>query len=122
MVLDAERFDRAVGIELVRIHEDGATMRLEVGQRHLNSDGVVHGGVIFTLADSALGYGIFRAVGRACTTAEMKMNFLRPVTSGVLVARSRILRAGKSLVVARADVHLGEAHIAHAQTTFAILG
>ena len=116
------RFHKSVGVEVVQLHEDGATMRLVVREEHLNSDGVVHGGVTFTLADSALGHGIFKALGRPCTTAEMKINYLRPVVRGVMTARSRILRKGRRLVVARAEVHCGNAHVAEALSTFAVLG
>lgn len=97
-------------------------MRLVVGEEHLNAAGVVHGGVTFTLADSALGYGISKAIGKPCTTAEMKISYLKPVAGGVLTARSRILRKGRRLVVARAEVHCDEAHVAEVLSTFAILG
>lgn len=122
MALQGNRFHKAVGIEFVELHEDGATMRLEVAEGHLNGAGVVHGGVTFTLADSALGYGIYKSVGKPCTTAEMKINYLKPVSSGVLTARSYILRAGRSLVVARAEVSCGDERIAEVLSTFAILG
>lgn len=122
MALQGNRFHKAVGIEFVELHEDGATMRLEVGEGHLNGAGVVHGGVTFTLADSALGYGIYKVVGKPCTTAEMKINYLKPVSSGVLTARSYILRAGRRLVVARAEVCRGEEAVAEVLSTFAILG
>ena len=121
MALKSNRFHKAVGIEFVELHEDGATMRLEVRDEHLNGAGVVHGGVTFTLADSALGYGIYKALGKRCTTAEMKINYLKPVGRGVLVARSRIVRSGRRLVVARAEVHSGAAHVAEVLSTFAVL-
>ena len=97
-------------------------MSLEVREEHLNGAGVVHGGVTFTLADSALGHGIYKLIGKPCTTAEMKINYLKPVSSGVLTARSYIIRAGRRLVVARAEVRCGEERIAQVLSTFAILG
>ncbi len=122
LALKTNRFHKSVGIEFVQLHEDGATMRLELGEAHLNGAGVVHGGVTFTLADSALGYGIYKIVGKPCTTAEMKINYLKPVSSGVLTARSHILRAGRRLVVARAEVRCGDEPIAEVLSTFAVLG
>ena len=121
MPLKSARFDKSVGIEVVELHEDGATMCLSVRDQHLNVAGVVHGGVTFSLADSALGYGISKVVGRPCTTAEMKINFLKPVVEGVMIARSRIVRKGRRLVVALAEVHCGDTQVAVAQSTFAIL-
>ena len=114
-------FHRFVGIELVELHADGATMRLELGDEHRDAQGVVHGGAIFTLADSAIGSGIYKVLGKPCTTAEMKINYLRPVTGNVLTARSHILRAGSRLVVARAEVRSGSSRVAEALSTFVVL-
>ncbi len=119
--MGSDRFHRNVGVEFVEFHGDGATMRLRLRDRHLDADGTVHPGVTFTLADSALGHGISRALGRPCTTAEMKVNYLAPVSGGILTARSRIVRAGRGLVVARAAVRCGSEPVAEALATFAIL-
>lgn len=97
-------------------------MRLKVRDEHLNGAGVVHGGVTFTLADSALGYGIYRTLGKPCTTAEMKINYIRPAMGGVLVARSRIVKKGRRLVVARAEVTCDGLQVAQVLSTFAVLG
>ena len=96
-------------------------MRLAVSDEHFNADGVVHGGAIFTLADSALGYGIQNCLRKPCTTAEMKINYFRPVVGGSMTARSRIIRAGRRLVVARAEVHCDGSQVAEALSTFAVL-
>ena len=114
-------FNRLVGIEFGAYHDDGVTLTLPVASTHLNGAGVVHGGVMLTLADAALGFGIARSVGGRCTTVEIKINYLRPVTEGVLSARSRIIRKGRSLVVARAEVHCGSKHVAEVLSTFAVL-
>ena len=114
-------FNRHLGIEFGSYHEDGVSLRLPLGSHHQNGAGVVHGGAIVTLADTALSFGIARVVGMRCTTAELKINFLRPAFGGELVARSHILRAGRKLVVARAEVSCGESHVAEVLTTFALL-
>ena len=114
-------FHRFVGIEFVELHADGATMRLKLGREHRDVEGIVHGGAIFTLADSAIGSGIYKVLGMPCTTAEMKINYLQPVTGDTLTARSYILRAGPRLIVARAEVHSGSSHVAEVLSTFAVL-
>lgn len=114
-------FNRLVGIEFGSYHDDGVTLTLPVAPGHLNGAGVVHGGVLLTLADAALGFGIARAVGGRCTTAEIKINYLRPVFKGVLSARSRIIRKGRKLVVARAEIHCAGKQVAEVLSTFAVL-
>ncbi|MDE0105250.1 MAG: PaaI family thioesterase [Bryobacterales bacterium] len=122
MAVGREAFHQRIGIEFVAVHDDGVTMQLHASRRHLNEAGAVHSGVLFTLADSALGHGISRAVGKPCTTAEMKVCYLSPAPPGILTARSRILRAGRRLVVARAEVCHGNERVAEALATFAVLG
>ena len=114
-------FNELLGIEFGELHDDGVTLRLPLDDRHQNGDGVVHGGVMLTLADSAISYGIARAVGRRCTTVEIKINYLRPATTGVLTARSHVVRAGRRLVVARGEVHSEGKQVAEVLTTFALL-
>ena len=114
-------FNRFLGIEFGGYHGDGVALRLPVSCNHHNGAAVVHGGVILSLADAALGFGIARTVGKRCTTAELKINYLRPVTEGVLEARSHIIRAGRKLVVARAEVRCGNKQVAEVLTTFAVL-
>ena len=96
-------------------------MRLVLRDALRDAKGTVHSGAIFTLADSAIGGGIHKVLGKPCTTAEMKINYLRPVTGDVLTARSYILGAGSRLVVARAEVHSGDLHVAEVLSTFAVL-
>ena len=115
-------FNRLLGIEFGEYHDDGGvSLRLPLDDRHQNGAGVVHGGVMLTLADAAVSFGIARAVGGRCTTVEIKINYLRPVTEGVLTARSHLVRAGRRLVVARGQVHCAGKQVAEVLTTFAVL-
>jgi uncharacterized protein (TIGR00369 family) len=62
--------------------------------------------VFTTVADAAVGIGLASHFGgrRPVTTTEMKINFLRPIQDGNLVARSHLLRIGKRLCVGRVDM------------------
>jgi uncharacterized protein (TIGR00369 family) len=99
-------FNKLVGIRVLRRHSDGVTIVCPMSDRLRNSAGVMHGGVMATLADVAVGVGLANHFGgrRSITTTEMKINFLRPVQEGKLVARSHLLRIGKRLCVARVDM------------------
>lgn len=65
-----------------------------------------HGGVIGTVADAAGGYAANTLLmpSHECLTAEYKINFIAPGIGQLLIARGRVLKAGKTLVVAAADV------------------
>lgn len=77
-------------------------MSLAVQQQH----GFFHGGVIGTIADSAGGYAANTLLlpDSECLTAEYKINILAPGIGQFLLARGSVLKAGRSLVVTRADV------------------
>lgn len=94
-----------MGLETKRI-DGGAEVRLEIKEHALNSLGVAHGGVICTLVDHAIGAAVGFALGRTrqAVTAELKVNLLAPTTSGTLIARGRLIREGKRLIVGEAEV------------------
>ena len=99
-------FNKLVGIRVMRRHSDGVTIACPMSDQLKNSAGVMHGGVMATVADAAVGIGLASHFGgrRPITTTEMKINFLRPVAEGKIVARSRLLRIGKRLCVGRVDM------------------
>lgn len=84
----------------VDTHADGATAVVEVGPQHLNPHGVLHGGVAFTLIDTAMGAAAQAAVddGLWCTTIDIHTRFLRPVTAGRLTAHATVRRRGRRVV------------------------
>ena len=99
-------FNQTLGIRLARRHRDGVTIACQVRLDLLNTEGVLHGGVIATLADSSAGIALARHFRgqEPLTTVELKINYLSPATGGVVRARARLLRVGRTLCVARADV------------------
>ncbi|PWB47311.1 MAG: esterase [Candidatus Methylomirabilota bacterium] len=98
-------FVEDLGLQTTRT-EGGAEVRLEVTEAVLNGLGLVHGGVICSLVDHAIGAAVIFALGHGgrAVTAELKINFLAPAERGVLVARGRLLREGQRLLVGEAEV------------------
>ncbi|HEV2304301.1 MAG TPA: PaaI family thioesterase [Candidatus Acidoferrales bacterium] len=97
---------RQFGFRLEHAEPGRATLRMKVQPRHMQIHGVVHGGVLASLADTAGGLAIYLALprGSRAATVEMKMNFLEPVQSGTVFAEARILRQGKYLAVVECDL------------------
>ncbi|HLW81839.1 MAG TPA: PaaI family thioesterase [Candidatus Acidoferrales bacterium] len=97
---------RQFGFRLEHAEQGRATLRMKVQPRHMQIHGVVHGGVLASLADTAGGLAIYLALprGSRAATVEMKMNFLEPVQSGTVFAEARILRQGKYLAVVECDL------------------
>jgi len=117
-------FNKHVGLRLVRLNKDGVTIACAMRPELLNGSGVLHGGVTATLADVAAGMAIARHLGRprACTTVEMKINYLRPVTHGKVTARSHLIKVGSRLCCGRVEITDSERRpVAAALITYMIL-
>lgn len=99
-------FNKLIGIRVARLNSDGVTLHCDMRDELRNVAGVMHGGVAATLADAAVGIALASHFGgrRPCTTTDLKINYLRPIAHGKIVARSHLIRVGKSLCVGRVDI------------------
>ena len=95
-----------LGIELEDIGPGWCEAGLRIEPRHLQQTGVVHAGVIATLADHCAGAAAStqRAAGEFVVTAEYKINLLRGARGERLHCRAEVLKPGQSLVVVEAEV------------------
>jgi uncharacterized protein (TIGR00369 family) len=85
--------------------------------------GYVHGGILGMIADTACGYSAFSLMPAGCSlvTVEYKINILSPAR-GALVARSQVVKAGRTLTIARAEVYAEDGkHVASMQQTLMML-
>jgi uncharacterized protein (TIGR00369 family) len=83
----------------------------------------VHGGILGMIADSACGYAAYSLMPASASlvTVEYKINILAPARSD-LVARGRVIRPGRTLSVARAEIHAADGtHVASMQQTLMML-
>ncbi len=114
-------FTRYLGMQLVRMEAGECVMRLEVGPEHQSMAERVHGGVFFTMVDTAMGRAVISKLpeGRGCATVEAKINFFRPVQHGVLEARAECVYLSKRTAYTEAELRDGEGRmIARATGTF----
>ena len=106
-LLGQHAFNDLLGIQLVRKHKDGVTIRCRLRPELLNGARSLHGGVTASVADAAVGIGLFHRFNgtRRFTTIEMKVNYFRPVTEGALLARSHLVRIGSTICVGRVELY-----------------
>lgn len=96
------------------------------GEQHYNPMGVVHGGVASAVCDSAMACAIHTTLpaGQGCTTLELKVSFVRPLTrdTGEVTCEGTVIHAGSRIATAEARVVGREGELyAHATTTCMIL-
>jgi uncharacterized protein (TIGR00369 family) len=127
-ILDNAPFACELGIELTAIEDGWCETRLAPGRRHHQQHGLIHAGVLATLADHTAGCAARGAVGlhQDVLTIEFKINFLRPVVADRLRCRADVLRAGKTIVIAESAVYAEkdsqEKLVSKAMVTLAVTG
>jgi uncharacterized protein (TIGR00369 family) len=120
----ASSFHQGFGMSLERVEEGRVDVGLELGPDHLNLQGTAHGGVLATLADTAMGLA-YRTVlepGTDHLTSSLQITFLSAGRPGRIVARGAVVKRGRRLGYAEADVTDGEGTLlARANATFVVL-
>ena len=106
----------------IRVAEGEATFCVVPAEYHNNVIGVAHGGLAATLCDSALGCSVHTTLpqGVAYTTAELKVNYLRPITTetGELCAKGKVIHSSRRVAIAEAHLTDSQGKLyAHGTTT-----
>jgi uncharacterized protein (TIGR00369 family) len=104
---------------------DGGRARIEMdaSDRHLNAAGTVHGGVLATLVDMAMGDAVRSSTGDSDVpaTSQLTVTYLRPGARGCLVVTAEVSKQGEHLTMCEADVEQDGKPLVHALATFAVL-
>jgi uncharacterized protein (TIGR00369 family) len=120
---DSESFVDRLGV-YGRTADDGtARLELDATEEHLNEAGTVHGGVLATLVDAAMGQAVRSRTGEndVPATSQLSLTYLRPGKPGKLQVTGRVSKQGDHLTVCEADVEQDGRTLVHAVATFAVL-
>jgi len=99
-------YAKLLGLELGEVGRGVASVRLEVREELKQYQGVVHGGAVASLIDTAAAFAVLTQleINERVTTTDLTIHYLRPANSGRLTATARIVRTGRRLVVLTVEV------------------
>jgi uncharacterized protein (TIGR00369 family) len=112
-----------IGASLARVERGATEIALPYRADLTQQKGYIHGGIIGMIADSACGYAAYSLMPASASlvTVEYKMNILSPAR-GSLLAKGTVVKAGRTLTVARAEVYADDGtHVATMQQTLMML-
>lgn len=121
--LAASPFHAGLGLWVVDAVAGAVTIAIAVGPDKLNLQGLVHGGLLATVADTAMGLAVRTKIepGRRHFTIQLGVQYLRAGRPGTIQARGRTIRVGSQVAHAEADVHAeDERLLARAQGTYSV--
>ncbi|HKO44020.1 MAG TPA: PaaI family thioesterase [Pyrinomonadaceae bacterium] len=104
--LDSVPYAKLLGIRLAHIDSGTATLKMPVRKQLTQNHGVVHGGAMASLIDSATAFAIISLLEpqEKVTTVDLTISYLRPVTKGTLNCAATVVRSGRRLLVVSAEV------------------
>lgn len=114
--------------DLIALHTDETSaghsrLRLTVAPQHLNPHQVVHGAVVYAMADTGMGAALYPTLGpgEICATIEIKINYFKPVAAGTLVCKTELLNRGRSIANLESRLYAGDTLVAQANGNYAVI-
>lgn len=94
-LLDSNEFISDNEIKILEFSDDHAKLEMKIDKSVLNGHGIVHGGIIFAMADNAAAAATFTK-GRLCVTLNSTINFIRPVVGEKMIVEADAIFAGRT--------------------------
>jgi uncharacterized protein (TIGR00369 family) len=103
-VIAQQPFVQLLGMELIAAEPGKTEFHAPVTQTLTQHLGFVHGGVLLSLADTAMSFAGGSVLGIQVVTSELKINFVRPAKGQSIIARAEVIASSKRQAVVRCDV------------------
>jgi len=96
----------AIGARIEKVTSGYCEIHLDYNDNLTQQHGFFHGGIIGTIADTSAGYAAYSLMpaGDSVLTVEYKLNLTAPGDGNRLVARGQVIKPGRTLTIAKADV------------------
>lgn len=124
---ESEGFRDLVGTELASAGDGRAVVNVRAEDKHLNPNGTVHGGVVYTLVDVSMAEALNTTIAEGDerpVTIEIKVNYMNPGKPGTLVSTAQIRKGGKRVTIVEAEVSQEDSGevVALATGTYTLVG
>jgi uncharacterized protein (TIGR00369 family) len=103
---DQQSLMRTFGAQIETLEPGLCTITAPILDGHLQQQGYAHAGLTFSVADSAAGYAALSLMQEDAEvlTVEMKINLIAPATGETLIAKGRVIKSGRRLIIVGAEV------------------
>jgi len=105
-IVNTSPYPKHMSMRLTEVEYDRAVIQLNSARCHLQPYGIVHGGVLATLIDTATFWAAYLRIPEdaGLVNIDLKLNYLKPVEKGLLTAEGRTIRSGNSISYAETRV------------------
>jgi acyl-CoA thioesterase len=115
-------FAELIGLKFTKSKKGYSECVLEINERLLNPHKVVHGGVVYSMADTGMGAALYPLLDEdeLCATVEIKIAYFAAIASGILVCKTKVIHKGKRIAVLESEIESNGRLIAKAIGTYSI--
>jgi len=115
-------FGELIGFSFTRCEAGFSRCVLELAEKLINPHGVLHGGAIYSMADTGMGAALYGYLedDELCTTIEIKIMYYAPVTRGTVTCDTKLVHKTRRIASLESDVFWNEKLVARAVGTFYI--
>ncbi len=115
-------FAELIGLQIEFVGKGKCTSYIEVKEELLNPFKVLHGAVLYALADTGMGGALVPMLseGEICATIEIKISYFKAVRGGRILCHSQVTHRGKRVASLESEIYSHEELIAKATGSFSI--
>jgi acyl-CoA thioesterase len=117
-----DRFGKHTGLNYVKWEKGYSQCSLVINDSLLNPYGTVHGGALFTMADSGMGFALVSTLeeGEQCASIDVSIVYLKAITSGTLTCDTTVIKKSSKSAVLESEIKSGDQLVAKALGTWVI--
>jgi acyl-CoA thioesterase len=115
-------FVKFIGLQIIKFDNGHCQCTLEIKDNLLNTHKAVHGGVIYSMGDVGMGVALYSTLKKdeKAATIEIKINYLKPAYTKLLICDAKVIQKGKNIAVLEAEIKYDDVLVAKALGTFSI--
>ena len=115
-------FGELIGLQFTKLEKEYSQCVLNVETKLKNPHGSVHGGALYSMADTGMGAALYSLLEKEelCATVEIKITYFKPVREGNLTCDTKVIHKGKSISVLESEITNNDSLVAKALGTFSI--
>ncbi|MHA1988414.1 MAG: PaaI family thioesterase [Promethearchaeota archaeon] len=111
-----------IGLTFAKLDKGSSQCTLNIEENLMNPHGYLHGGVMYTMADTGMGAALYSLLeeDESCATIEVKISYFKPVSDGVLVCNTKVIHKGRNIGALDSEITNNDKLVAKASGTFSI--
>ena len=115
-------FGDLIGLHFTECENGHSRCILEATGKLHNPQGVLHGGVAYTMADTGMGGAMYSVMenDELCASIEIKIHYFKAVTAGTLICNTKIIHRSRRIATLESEIRNGDDLVAKALGTFSV--